>query len=151
LQEFDDRGVASLDGWFSASECEKAVVEEVQTNAGKKALSIRAGEGEACVASWRRHVLLGPGHYTVKAAVRTDRVVKLQDTDNSGVGVGISGVERDQHLHGTTASKTLSYRFQVRDDRKDAVLVLELRALSGQVWFDPDSIRLIREDGARVP
>lgn len=150
LQKFDDRGVASLEGWFTASECEKAVHEEVETHAGKKALSIRAGEGEPCVASWRRHVLLGPGQYTIQADVRTDRVVKLDDTDRSGVGVGISGVERDQHLHGTTASQTLSYRFRIPDERKDVVLVLELRARSGQVWFERSSIRLIREDAAGV-
>ena len=150
LQKFDDRGVASLDGWFTASECEKAVHEEVETRAGKKALSIRAGEGEACVASWRRRVLLGPGQYTLRADVRTDRVVKLPDTDRTGVGVGISGVPRDQHLHGTTASRTLSHRFRVQEERRDVVLVLELRAQSGQVWFERDSIRLIREDAAEV-
>jgi spore coat protein H len=151
LQRFDDRGVASLNNWFTASECERAVNEEVETDAGKKALSVRAGEGEACVASWRHRVLLGPGQYTLQADVRTDRVVKRDDTDRSGVGIGISGVERDQHLHGTTPGKTLSYRFRVGDERKELVLVLELRARSGQVWFLRDSIKLIRENVTDVP
>ena len=145
LQKFDERGAAPLDGWSIRSESEKAVLEEVETGPGKKALSIRAGEGEPCVASWRRRVLLGPGRYLLRAEARTERVVKPEGADEGGVGVGISGVMRDQQLAGTVDRKPLEHRFQVREGRQEVVLVLELRARSGQVWFDLDSLRLIRE------
>lgn len=150
LQQFDARGFATLSGWGGASECEKAVLEEVEAAPGKMALQIRAGEGEPCVASWRRRVLLGPGDYTFRAEVRADDVVKLDDTEESGVGVGESGAMRPQHLHGTTARKELEYRFRVREDRKQVELILELRARSGQARFDAQSLRLRRNPlGAR--
>ena len=77
-------------------------------------------------------MLLGPGDYILRADVRTEEVAGLDDTDLGGVGVGISGVPRDQHIRGTVARKPLSHRFQVGEDRKDVVLVLELRGRSGQ-------------------
>jgi len=147
-QEFDEAGAATLIGWRGVSEREGAVLEEGESGEGKKAILIRAGEGRPCVASWRRRVLLAPGDYTLIAEARTDRVVKLDDTDATGVGVGISGVPRVQHLHGTVAGKALSHRFQIRDGVKQVDLVLELRARSGQVWFTRDSLRLVRETPA---
>ncbi len=56
LQEFDERGVASLGGWSSTSETENAVLDEVETGPEKRALHIKAPEGQSCVASWRRPV-----------------------------------------------------------------------------------------------
>ena len=66
-------------------------------------------------------------------------------------GAGISGVPREQHLDGTTDRKVLIQRFQVREDRSPVVLVLELKARSGQAWFDVDSLRLIRDDAGGRP
>ena len=67
------------------------------------------------------------------------------DADATGVGVGISGTPRDQHLHGTAARKALEHRFVVREPRARIQVVLELRAKAGQAWFDLDSLPLVRE------
>ena len=145
LQEFDDRGIAPLNSWSVEPECERAVLEEVFSDTGRKLLSIAMPDGEPCAASWRCRVFLGPGNYTLKAQARTDRVIKIDDTNESGVGVGISSSGREQHLHGTIGPKALSHRFEIREDRKRVEFVLELRARSGQVWFEQDSLQLIRE------
>jgi len=145
LQEFDERGETHLEGWWPASETEHAVLDEVERAPKEMALHIRAGDGEPCVASWRRHVHLGPGRYVLHAEVRTDKVVKRADEDESGVGIGESRVGRDAKLVGTTDRKPLTYQFRVREDRKRVELVLEMRAGSGEVWFDQGSLRLVRE------
>lgn len=146
LQEFDERGVTPLEGWWAAPEGEKVTVDEVQTTEGKKLLHVKAGEGEPGIGSWRLHVLLGPGTYLLKADAKTSGVVKLDETEDSGVGAGESGVARDQHIHGDHERKALSYRFEVREDRKRVELILEMRARSGEAWFDAQSLRLIREE-----
>ena len=149
--EFDDRGIATLAEGWEATGVDDAVVDEVETRPGKKALHIAAGEVGPCSASWRHRVLLRPGDYTLRAEVRTDRVVRPEDTGDGGVGVGISGVPRDQHLDGTTDRKVLTHRFRVQEDRNPVVLVLELKARSGQAWFDVDSLQILRDDADARP
>ncbi len=144
--EFDDRGVAPLAGrWSRRAEGEGALLDEVEHAGGAKALHIQAGEGQPCVASWRRRVWLKPGRYTLRADVRAEGVVPLEGTKNSGVGVGRSGTPRTQHLHGSTPGQALACRFDVGEDNTQVELVLELRARLGAAWFDQSSLSLVRE------
>ena len=151
LQPFDDRNAATPADWWPEVETDGAIADEVDLDDGRKALHIQAGAGQPCVASWRTRVLLGPGDYSIRAQIRTEDVVKLDDSDRAGVGVGRSGVGRDQHRLGTIAAEELTCSFHVPPDRRQVVLVLELRARSGQVWFPRESIRLIRHPPAASP
>ena len=36
------------------------------------------------------------------------------------------------------------FEFEVTDDRSDVELVCELRAQKGEVWFEEESLRLLR-------
>jgi hypothetical protein len=64
--------------------------------------------------------------------------------DSGGAGIGISGIERTNHLRGTTPWKPLVSEFTIREDQRHIQLVLELRANSGRCWFDAESVRLVR-------
>ena len=140
---FDAQNSARPGNWSSQSETDNATLDEPD-QAGKKSLHIQAGPNQPCIASWRSKVMLSPGEYTIEAKIRTEAVVARDAGEPSGVGVGRSGTDRDQHRLGTIAGETLTCRFPVVDDRSEVTLVLELRAKSGSVWFDRDSIRLIR-------
>ncbi|HEY1064551.1 MAG TPA: CotH kinase family protein [Pirellulales bacterium] len=149
VQEFDVSGELVLTDWYSESEVEKAKLDEVALKGGKRALHIRLGEPGA--ASWRKNVLLGPGLYVLSAQVRARQVVKQDETEATGIGVGVSGAERPQHLQGTFADKPLSYEFVIREDFHEQVLVLELRGKSGQAWFDLESLKLTRKPVPPLP
>ncbi|MFO0960016.1 MAG: CotH kinase family protein [Isosphaeraceae bacterium] len=148
LLAFDARGEVRLEGWEPWREGEQAVVEEV-LDGNARSLRIRAGD-EPCVAAWRRDVLLGPGTYTLHANARAEGVAKFEDDDRSGVSVREERIRRDRGLLGTFGPKTLTYRFRVREDRKRVPLMLEMRARAGEVRFDPDSLRLVREPEPRA-
>ncbi len=150
LQEFDGRGETALAGWWSASENEAASLAEIDTEAGSKALQIRASGKEPCLASWRLHVLLGPGEYTLRGAVRTRDVGKLDGDEPGGAGLGVSGEPRAQNLLGTNEPRVLVHRFTVREDRRRIELVLELRASAGEAVFDLDSLSLKREPAPKA-
>lgn len=140
---FAKRNQELLPDWYEQSETEDAKLERVKLDR-QETYSITCGAMKPCVASWRRDVLLGPGKYELRAMVRTKQVTG-PDEGPGGAGAGISGVERMDHLRGTSDGwKLLSSVFTIREDQRHVQLVLELRANSGQAWFDADSLRLVK-------
>jgi hypothetical protein len=119
----------------------------VQTNApdGPASLCIRAGPVTS--ASWRTTVLLGAGHYRFEGAVSTTGVEPLNFGKNQGATLRVTGFPRGQQGHptGNTRWQTVRVEFEVRSEQ-EVELVCELRARSGDAWFDSDSLRLIRLD-----
>lgn len=142
---FDDKGVAVLIDWYAVSESDGVQPEEIEMPGGRKGYSINAGTNGQCVASWRRRVLLGPGTYQLNARCRTERVIPLEDNENSAAGIRISKFERNVRLLGTTASRPLEFNFTVAEDRREVELILELKARMGQAVFDADSLTLVRK------
>jgi hypothetical protein len=59
-----------------------------------------------------------------------------------GGGLRISGGKRSHALTGNTDWKRVQHQFSVGEDSGDVVLVCELRAAKGQIWFDPASLQL---------
>ena len=131
-----------LPDWFEQPETEDAKLERGKVER-KETYSIACGKMKPCVASWRRDVLLGPGKYELRAQVRTNQVSGI-DGEAGGAGVGISGVERTNHVRGTNGWQPLVESFTIREDQRQIQLVLELRANKGRAWFDANSLRLVR-------
>lgn len=149
--EFDENGVMHLDGWYTASESEDAVVEEVDSGKGKMAYSILCGPSGQCVASWRRRVLLGKGNYVFHANVKTKKVARIEDEKGVGAGLRISGANRTNTLSGTSKWKPLEFEFSVDEELREVELVAELRTTRGQAWFDPETLRLSRKPMEETP
>ncbi len=141
---FNDKGVAALTDWKSQVKSGAATIDEADMKPGIKALRIQAGGTEPIEASWRCRVTLEAGRYTLKTEMQSDKVVPWNQA-NGGVGVRISGTPRGKHMTGSVARSPVNYQFQVLEAEQQVELVLELRAVSGQVWFKRDSLQLTWE------
>lgn len=140
---FTENDEMVLHDWYESSETEDAKLQRAKLER-KETYSIACAATKPCVASWRRDVLLGPGKYELRALVRTNKVIGPEGDKGGGAGSGFSGVERTNHLRGTTSWKPLVSEFTVREDQRQVQLVLELKASSGRAWFDAESLRLVR-------
>ncbi len=133
---FDSEGVATLDGWSPAAGAD-AAAEEVDVD-GRRALSIRGTKEKPFAASWRRRVLLRRGVYLIEAAARTADVVAPKEAH--GAGLRVTGSSRRNRLVGTQDWTPLQHNFIVTDEWREIEIILELRADSGQAWFDRASL-----------
>lgn len=136
-------GEAALDDWHESSETEDAKLKRGKLDR-TETYSIACGATKPCIASWRQEVLLGPGKYELRALVKTKQVVGPEGEAQGGASIGISGVESTNHLRGNNGWKPLVSSFTVREDQRLIALILELRATSGQAWFNIESLRLVR-------
>ena len=137
---FDANGVLKLTkGW--SQEGAGAVLDEVPKD-GQTCLHIRA-EG-ATLASWRQTLHLDAGRYRFEAKVATANVVGVKDASGEGAGLRISGGVRDGQnaAVGSAAWQPIGYTFETPGG--DIVIVAELRASKGEVWFARDSMRLVK-------
>ena len=60
-----------------------------------------------------------------------------------GAGLGISGGQRTNKLIGSAGWATLEHVIEIADT-DEVVLVAELRASKGEVWFDADSFKIAK-------
>jgi len=136
---FGRDGAATLaNGWAPKQEGE-ARLERANVQ-GRDCLRVVA-EGRA-QASWRAAVQLDRGRYRFDARVKTVGV-----GDGDGAGLRISGRDpAGEWLAGNSDWKTVHYEFDVADEVSEVVLVAELRAGRGEVWFAADSMRVVRRD-----
>jgi spore coat protein H len=144
---FTAAGVAPLTRWGPRQETSDSRLERVDgppAMAKEGALTIAAGPGGRCVASWRTKVILPAGKYRFEARARTEGVKALQDASGTGAGLRVSGSGRTNKLEGTAGWTPLSHEFQVQAPTQEVELVAELRATAGQAFFDAGSLRLVR-------
>ena len=162
-------GVAPLTNWIiavSTQEKGNAPRDKV-TEDGRATLHIRATN--STTASWRARVLLEAGRYRFEATAKCAGVVKVPavvkkvvegaapvaaatvpvvETEKKGEGAGIrySGTQkpRENQLLGDTPWQPLVYEFDVAPPSEEVTLVCELRAVSGDVWFETGSLKLVK-------
>ena len=137
---FDPAGVMKLTrGW--SQEGTGAVLDETPKD-GQACLHIRTDA--ATVASWRQTLHLDAGRYRLEAKVATAGVVGVKDPSGEGAGLRISGGVREGQnaAVGSAAWQPIGYTFETPGG--DIVLVAELRASKGEVWFARDSLRLVK-------
>jgi len=93
--------------------------------------------------SWRLIVHLDAGKYRFEALARTRGVAPVEDEKGRGAGLRISGSpKRANALEGDSAWKPVSYEFETPGG--DIPLVVELRAMKGEVWFARDSLQIVK-------
>lgn len=148
---FQPDGSTTLGGWWGHSEVENGKHQEVDSPEPDKRPSyhITGGKDNRLVASWRRHVLLPRGTYTLSVDCR---IADFQKLGNEASGPFI------RHSHqgrtplddgGLSAAaggwKRLETTFEIKEDRRELELLAEFVASKGQVWFARDSFRLVKK------
>lgn len=96
---------------------------------------------------WRTHVLLGPGHYELRATVRCLGVEPPADTDEGQANGGVvlrAGDACSERLRGDVPWRPLACAFAVDEFQRNVELVCDLEAFTGSVWFRVDSLQLFR-------
>ncbi|MST94059.1 MAG: hypothetical protein EXS33_02095 [Pedosphaera sp.] len=140
-----ENGVAKITGWRIENEAATAKLEQAKDPDGRAVLRITTAMISAT--SWRAKVQLEAGHYRFEGLARTAGVVPvITPTKGAGAGLRISGslAERTNKMSGDTPWKMLAYEFDVPPPGDELVLVCELRAVKGDVWFDAASLQLVR-------
>jgi hypothetical protein len=139
--KFDSDGVASLGNWGAKRDAGNPKHEQIEQD-GKPVLRISSNKS-SCVASYRTTVLLPSGKYTFEGRCRAIDV-SASDGPNTGVGLRISGGQRQERLVGTTDLESCAFDFEVAEGTREVVLVCELRANAGEALFDLESLKLRR-------
>jgi hypothetical protein len=91
--------------------------------------------------------MLPIGKYRFEATAKTAGVVPFADPQKgAGAGIRISGSQapRTNKLAGDTGWQQLAYEFDVAAPTEEVQLVCELRASKGEVWFDTESLKLVK-------
>ncbi len=148
--EFDAGGVARLTRWSPYDLKHTGELKEV-TEAGRKCLHIAAGVEGRCTASWRSAVQLPRGQYLFEARLKTAGVVRPANESvarGSGAGIRVSQDPRTNQALGDLDWQTVSHEINVTGELGEPELVCELRAAKGEVWFDLESLRLVRKETA---
>ena len=141
--KFDTNGVAQITSWRTKNDAGEPKPRLTQlSHDGHPTLNIEAEAG-GCVASWRSRLLLDAGKYRFVGRAKTAGVVPRVSPAGAGAGVRISGGKRTQNLTADAPWSPLEFAFD-QANAGEVDLVCELRAEKGQVWFDLDSLRLIR-------
>lgn len=137
-------GVAALRAWETEYEVSVARREPRLGPDGKDTLTLIGGA--RTTASWRSKLRLPAGRYRFEATARAAGVVAIKDELGEGAGLRISGARqtRTNKLAGDAPWQPLRYEFDVGEPSEEVVLVCELRASKGQVWFDANSLRLVK-------
>jgi hypothetical protein len=152
LPPFDESGTAVVAGWHGSAgsgiKLGESVVDE------RKALWIDAREGFG-TASFRARVLVDPGKYSFRGDVRLAGVesrkparplpeLMLRRLREGGVRLCASGIVNTNFVVGESGWTEYRYDFDVDYGPQEVELVCELNRSKGRVWFDEQSLRLVR-------
>ncbi len=125
--------------WEPKTEQGNAKLERVQVE-NKPVLYIK-GEGNT-IASWRTPPLLLPaGKYVFSGNVKSANVDAFKTEAGLGGGIRISGANRTNKVAGTANWTKLQHEFAL-DATGEVVLVCELRANKGEIWFQADTLQI---------
>jgi hypothetical protein len=141
---FEDR-VASLEHWESADPPARGQMDEGVGPDGRLCLHV-VTRSEA-FASWRTKARLLPGHYRFEGKARVSSVKPLSTGAHQGAGLRIGGqVRQSEDLLGTSAWSLLTTEFEVGQGGGAVEFICELRASSGEAWYDVSSLLVRRMD-----
>jgi hypothetical protein len=139
-----EHGIARPGPWRMLDAPEGGTLEQGQAPDARPALRIQAGPVTA--ASWRARVYLERGRYRFEGAARLAGVAPLPFGRNQGAGLRVAGHRqaRPYQFIGDSPWRTLTVDFEVTEPVEAVDLVCELRARQGEVWFDLESLRVVR-------
>jgi hypothetical protein len=139
-----DRNVALLYGWKAFDEPLTGKMHDGQSPGRKNILRIVAGP--KTFASWRTTVKLKQGRYRFQGHARVIGVTALPFGNNHGASLRVAGkTRRSVELINTSTWEELSTEFEVQAPEEEVVLICQLRASTGEVWFDKASLSLVRQ------
>jgi hypothetical protein len=129
----------TLSGWKPALEMGPSLLLQSSFE-DKTCLHIRSSADS--VGSWRKPVALDPGKYRVEVLAKAVNV-KNRNEPNSGVGLRLSSGEKTKYISESTGWEKITFEFDIPTP-KEIVLVLEMRSLKGEAYFDTSSMKLIK-------
>ncbi len=141
---FDARGAAVVSGWQPRQEAGNTRIDTITTPDGRKAFQVvAASPGSA--GSWRTRLNLPPGRYSLEGRAMAKDIAASKNPKGEGAGLRIAGnvQPRINKLSGSSEWTALSYDFSLANGG-EVELVAELRADKGTVWFDPESLKLVK-------
>ena len=139
-----ENDIAKPTGWRIVDKPAGGRLEQCRALDGRAALRITAGPVTA--ASWRAKVLLAAGRYRFEGLATTAGVIPLKFGKSKGARLRVSGLEASpsHELIGDSTWQPLAVEFAVGPGAEEVELICELRASKGEVWFDLESLRLVR-------
>ena len=140
-----ENGAARLKDWRKEPGAGGGQQDAVAHPEGKKTLWIKASPEGA--GSWRLRLPLEAGRYRLEGVAKAkDVATTVADGKALGAGLRISGATepRKNQLTGSSGWEKLGYEFEVASGPLEVDLVCELRGGKGEVWFDAESLRLVR-------
>jgi hypothetical protein len=118
--------------------------------AGKPRLRVTC-KAPGGTASWRTNELMTPGTYTFSARMKRVGVEPARTIADALGGGGaclrVSGSRHSARYTGDSDWQTVSYTFSVTQPIREVIFICELSAGSGQVIFDPASMKVQRRQG----
>ena len=140
---FNAAGEAAIREWRPKTDQGKGeAIHAALSRDGKATLHIEAGPS-GCIASWRSRILIDPGKYRFVALAKTKAVAPRSSDTGVGAGIRISRGKRTNKLVADADWTSLEFAFELPNSG-EVELICELRADKGEVWFDRDSLRLIK-------
>lgn len=138
------RALASvpLTDWQPKTDQGEALLTREPDEQGNTLLRISTSDG--CTASWRTRSLLDGGRYRLEARIKTQGVVFPENDPRAGAGLRVSRHRNGQKNSGDRNWTPVTFDFEVSEDQSDVELICELRATTGNVWFDLKSLKLSR-------
>lgn len=124
--------------WTPYVQTGKADCTVTNDDSGRRVLHIRVHEDKTR-ATVRSSLTLPAGRYRLAGQARTRGVNPLKDDLGTGAGLRLTGVTGTGHLEGDTPWSALTHEFDQSEDGP-VEFILELRAQSGEAWFDLDSL-----------
>jgi hypothetical protein len=136
-------GTATLIGWTEADVPPGGSVDQVMGPNGVRCLHLQTGSQG--FPSWRTKARLAPGHYRFEAKGCTSKVLPLGFGTHQGAGLRLAGRPlQSESLVGTSSWRKLSCDFEVSGGSQEEQFICELRAKSGEAWFESDSLKVTR-------
>jgi spore coat protein H len=147
---FDQDGVARLSGWTKKTDQNSApALHDRGTDGSHRVLHIATTTNASTVASWRTKVILPKGLYFLEGEARAAGIITKTNEIGLGAGLRLSGdKQRPNKLEGDAPWTRLQHSIANTngvDEAKEVVIVCELRAIKGEVWFDEDSLRIVKQ------
>ncbi len=141
--QFDGARRAGLAGWSPRIDSGEAILEETAGDDGRSVLRIAVAAASPVIASWRVAVPLPAGRYRFEGLGFGDGIEATEDETGTGAGLRISGGQRTQAVDREGEWRPLGCEFTL-EAAATVELVAELRATSGSVSFNADSLSLRR-------
>jgi len=139
---FNDGNRATLSGWKAKADFGDPQMARLYVN-GKPIMYIRAHSPDT-LASWRTRFSLRRGQYSFRGNFRTARVKSSSLGKRAEASLRTSGSPAQFSLSEDSEWMVACHEFEIKDEQIEVEFICDLRADSGEVWFEQDSLEIRR-------